>query len=60
VKPGRPRGKSSDPAWSQVTVYLRTETHRGAQKLLFDERKQFSDLVEELVSDWINQKSRLS
>jgi len=60
-KMGRPPGKKSDPAFKQVTVYLRKDTHQTARKILFDERRQFSDLVDELVSRWISsQKSRSS
>jgi hypothetical protein len=49
------RGKKEDKAnYTQVTVYLRKQTHSTARKLLFDERRQFSDLVEELVTKWIS------
>ena len=53
AKSGRPLGKKSDPAYAQVTVYLKKDLHRTAQKLLFDNRRQFSDLVNELVSQWV-------
>ena len=52
-KLGRPPGKSRDPNYTQVTVYLRKSVHRTARKMLIDERRQFSDLVDELVSQWI-------
>jgi hypothetical protein len=52
-KTGRAPGKKSDPSYSQGTVYLRKDLHRTAQKLLFDDRRQFSDLVDELVSQWV-------
>lgn len=52
-KMGRPPGKSSDPNYIQVTVYLRKSVHQTARKMLIDERRQFSDLVDELVSQWI-------
>ena len=52
-KTGRPPGKKSDPSYTQVTVYLRKDLHRTAQKLLFDDRRQFSDLVDELVGRWV-------
>jgi hypothetical protein len=50
---GRPRGKASDPAYRQVTVYIRRETHTAARKRLFDEDREFSELVEDLVSKWL-------
>ena len=63
VKPTpRPRGKKSDPDYTQVTVYLRKDRYATARKRLFDERKQFSDLVGELLDRWIKevQKSKPS
>jgi len=61
-KMGRPTGKSSDPNYIQVTVYLRKSVHQTARKMLIDERRQFSDLVDELVSQWIQniEKSGIS
>ena len=53
-KLGRPPGKKSDRVhYTQATVYLRKETHATARKILFDEHRQFSDLVEELLGKWI-------
>ena len=58
----RPTGKKSDPDYTQVTVYLRKDRYADARKILFDERKQFSDLVGELLDRWIEdvQKSESS
>ncbi len=53
LKMGRPPGKKTDPNYTQVTVYLRKDVHNAARKLLFDDRRQFSDLVDDLVSRWI-------
>jgi hypothetical protein len=55
-KVGRPPGKKSNPAYRQVTVYVRDDVHRDARKLLLDERRQFSDLVNELVDEWVRKK----
>ena len=55
-KLGRPPGKKTDPAYRQVTVYLQEDVHRNARKLLLDERRQFSDLVNDLVADWLRSK----
>lgn len=52
-KLGRPAGKKGHPDYVQVTVYLKKSVHRTARKLLFDEGRQFSDLVDDLVSRWI-------
>ena len=53
TKMGRPPGKKSNPDFIQATVYLKKETHQTARKMLFDEHRQFSDLVEELLAKWI-------
>ena len=58
-KVGRPPGKKSNPDYTQVTVYLRKQTHLAAKKRLLDEGGEFSELVEDLVTQWI-QKSENS
>jgi hypothetical protein len=57
-KKGRAPGKSTDPNYVQVTVYLRKSVHAAARKLLIDERRQFSDLVDELVDQWIKDSQK--
>ena len=56
---GRPAGKRSDPAFRPTTVFVRKETQRKATRLLEDQEtgKDFSDLVEELVANWITENS---
>jgi hypothetical protein len=56
---GRRTGKRSDPAFRPTTVFVRKETQRKATRLLEDQDagKDFSDLVEELVADWITEHS---
>ena len=50
---GRPPGKATDPAYRQVTIYIRRETHTAARKRLLDDNVQFSELVEQLVTQWL-------
>jgi hypothetical protein len=52
-KMGRPGGKKTNPEYTQVTVYLRKDVHRQAKKILIDDGREFSELVDELVSGWI-------
>ena len=52
-KVGRPPGKKSNPDYTQVTVYLRKRTHLAAKKNLLDDGREFSELVEDLVAQWI-------
>jgi len=43
----------------KMVVYLRKDIHDTARKILLDDRRQFSDLIDELVSRWISsQKSK--
>jgi hypothetical protein len=56
-KVGRPPGKKSNPEYQQVTIYIEKQVHRTARKLLLDDERQFSDLVNELVSEWVKGKA---
>ena len=51
----RPPGKRRHPDFEQVTAYIRKETHHQVKLALLRELKcrQFSDLVEELLSSWL-------
>ena len=48
-------GKSSNTDFTQVLTYIRRDTHRQIKKVLIDdiEERDLSDLVEELLSDWL-------
>lgn len=51
---GRRSGKSSDPDFTQVLTYIKKATHKDVRKaLLDDEEGDLSDLVENLLSDWL-------
>jgi len=57
---GRPAtGKKSDPNYRQVTAYVRKDLYRDVTDALYDEvrgqdakRKEFSELVDELLEQW--------
>ncbi len=57
---GRPAtGKKSDPNYRQVTAYVRKDLYRDVTDTLYDEsrgldtkRKEFSELVDELLEQW--------
>jgi hypothetical protein len=55
---GRRAGKRSDPAFEQVTAYIRKPTHRAVKIALLKEEnsRQFSDLVEQLLASWLASK----
>ncbi len=54
-KVGRPRGKSSNRAYGRRTVLLKKQTIKTAERLWEDiqPEKDFSDLIEQLLSKWI-------
>lgn len=58
-KRGRPSGKRSDPKVVQVTAYIKKDTHTAVKIALLKEgkKRQFSELVEELLSAWITERS---
>jgi len=57
-KRGRPNAKRSNPDFVQTTAYIRRDTHRDVKIALLHEGQggEYSELVEELLSDWL--KSR--
>jgi hypothetical protein len=52
---GRPAGKRSDPAYEQVTAYIRRDTHKDVKIALLQngQGREFSELVEELLAKWL-------
>lgn len=56
VKRGRPKGKRSNPDFEQVTAYVRSKTYRQTKIALLqqEELEDFSELVEELLSEWLS------
>ena len=56
VKPKRRKstGKRTDPDFKQVGAYIRKDTYLKIQRLLLEQPdKDFSDLVEELLTDYL-------
>jgi hypothetical protein len=50
------KGKRSDPDYEQVSAYIRKETYRNIKIALLQEaeKRDFSDLVEALLSEWLS------
>jgi hypothetical protein len=60
AKMGRPKGKRSNPDYTQVTSYIRQDTYRKVRVLLLQngDGQEFSELVEELLCEFLDtQKS---
>lgn len=51
-------GKYKDPNYQKVTTYLKGDTYRAARMVLLQEgsKVDFSELVEELVAKWLQEK----
>jgi hypothetical protein len=50
-------GKSSNPNYTQALAYVRKDTLQNVrEKLFFDPSQDFSDLIENLLNDWIKKQ----
>jgi hypothetical protein len=52
--------KSNDPAFMKFTTYIRKATHLGVKTRLVSKEKELSDLVEELLSNWLKENDSFS
>jgi len=54
-KRGRPKvGKRSNTAYTQITAYIRTNTHKNAKIALIQEgRRDMGELIDDLLSQWL-------
>jgi hypothetical protein len=58
--PGRPSGKRTNPDYGQVTAYIPKALHEDVKIALIKEGgKEFSTLVEELLSEWMQNKTAI-
>ncbi len=48
----RLRGKRSHPDYTQITAYIRKDTHEEVMRKIY-KRQEFSELVEELLNGWL-------
>lgn len=52
-----PPGKRSNTDYRQVSAYIRKDTHRRVKMALVEEDRQFSELVAELLEDWLDERT---
>lgn len=45
-------GKRSDPEYTQITAYIRKDTHESVMRKIY-KRQELSELIEELLTDWM-------
>jgi hypothetical protein len=60
---GRPAGgKRNDPDFEQVTAYVRKDTHRAVKIALLQtpQKMEFSELVDDLLSKWLQSRNQQS
>jgi hypothetical protein len=54
IRKPRKQGRSSNPAYTQITAYVPNEQHLDVkQQLLRQGNRDLSDLVEELFKSWL-------
>ena len=49
----RSRAKSQNPAFVKLTAYVPKELHRTTKARLVQQDREISELVEELLTDWL-------
>lgn len=50
-------GKRSDPAYRQISTYVRSDLYRSVKRELLMDERDFSDLMDELLSGWLNTRT---
>jgi hypothetical protein len=55
-KRGRPKGKRSSNEYIQVAGYIRKTTFKEMKHLLLDEEMEISELLQQLIDDWVSLK----
>lgn len=49
-------GKRSDPAYRQISTYVRSDLYRSVKRELLMSERDFSDLMDELLSEWMGRQ----
>ena len=49
-------GKRSDPAYRQISTYVRSDVYRSVKRELLMDERDFSDLMAELLADWLSRR----
>lgn len=47
-----------DPAFRQVTAYVRRDTYAAVRSTLFGREMEFSELVQELLEGWVRSNAK--
>jgi Arc/MetJ-type ribon-helix-helix transcriptional regulator len=54
------KSKSTDPDYVRTTVYLPKQLHKQLKAAAADEEREMSDIVKELVEQWLKSRSEHS
>jgi hypothetical protein len=49
-------GKRSDPAYRQISTYVRSDLYRAVKRELLMDERDFSDLMDELLGEWLSRR----
>ena len=56
-EPAPPKvGKRSDPAYRQISTYVRSDLYRSVKRELLMNERDFSDLMDELLAEWVSRR----
>ena len=56
-EPASPKvGKRSDPAYRQISTYVRSDLYRSVKRELLMDERDFSDLMDELLAGWVSSR----
>lgn len=58
LPPAPPKvGKRSDPAYRQISTYVRSDLYRNVRRELLLDDRDFSDLIDELLAEWLRTRT---
>lgn len=55
--PAKGQAKGKNPNYQRTTLYLPKDLHREFKLAALEEDQEMSDIVEQLVSDWLNNRN---
>lgn len=47
-------GKRSNPSYKQISTYVKKDLYKTVRRELMNDERDFGDLLEELLSRWMN------
>jgi hypothetical protein len=50
-------GKRSNPSYRQISTYVRSDLYLSVKRELLTEERDFSDLLDELLTEWVSTRT---